>query len=537
MANIYDQFDEAPQKPAETNIYDQFDQPEDPAHQRARGRAERSAGPVSQVVRGMPIIGPLAQKGAAAINAAIDPAFGDEGAHTFGERYGRNVDLAREADDKYLAEHPITARAENVAGGIAALGPVARTAVGARAMGITGNSIAGRTAASMASGAAVGGTDAALRGDDPIKGAIVSGTIGALAPAAGESVGRIINGVRGTTAAAEAPTVEALDSAARGSYDVARGVGLELDPHGIQTLALRLRGALHDDGFRPQAHSAPGSFGVLDELTNVPPGSRVTAADFESARRALGRVAGNHQAPTDQLAANRIREELDRYLENVPPADVLHGDPDAVSHALRDARGNYGAARRSERVTEAADRADLNAATSNSGANIDNATRQRMKALAVSPTQSRGFSPQELTQIEGVARGTPVGNTARSVGSILGGGGGLGALAAGGTGVAAAGPIGAAVPAIGYLAKQVGNRVTANGVRAVDDAVRMRSPLGVAAAQARDSAAATSQQTRHSIQLGSRSVQTPLDEHMRQAHQDMLSQITATIRGKDNQKH
>jgi hypothetical protein len=88
-----------------------------------------------------------------------------------------------------------------------------------------------------------------------------------------------------------------------------------------------------------------------------------------------------------------------------------------------------------------------------------------------------GFADPEIEAIKKAATGTVVGNTARYLGKLAPTGSVSGVLS-GGAGFAAAGPAGAVgLPAAGYIAKKIGDLSTKRAVKAVDELVRLRSPL------------------------------------------------------------
>lgn len=163
----------------------------------------------------------------------------------------------------------------------------------------------------------------------------------------------------------------------------------------------------------------------------------------------------------------------------------MAGDAAAAARALADARGNYAAGKRSDKLTGLDEAAELRAAASHSGQNGDNAARQRIASLLLNPKQAAGYSSEELAALEEVVRGTASRNALRFVGNLAGGGGGLGAVVTGGVAGAAGGSIGgplgavagAAIPAVGFGAKKVANALTSRAVDRADELVRMRSPL------------------------------------------------------------
>src|SRR5262249_31626317 len=99
-----------------------------------------------------------------------------------------NLAIQRAVGEAYRTAHPGAAAAERVFGGVGSLGPLGLTGVGARALGVTGGSIASRIAASGTSGATIGGLDAAARGDSPTLGAVIGGALGVGIPVVGSAI-------------------------------------------------------------------------------------------------------------------------------------------------------------------------------------------------------------------------------------------------------------------------------------------------------------------------------------------------------------
>lgn len=287
----------------------------------------------------------------------------------------------------------------------------------------------------------------------------------------------------------EPPTVEALKAASNQGYDRVRDMGVEYSSDAVRAAADTIRRTLEQDGILGEL--APKTHAVLGKLTDPPDGSIATSSGIEAARRAFGNAGKDFLNPTDQEAARRAVEGLDEFVQAPPEGSVLAGPASAAGRALEDARGNYAAAKRSEKLagednfSSIEGRAGLNAKVANSGQNLDNAVRQRVRDLLVSPKQRAGFSEEELAALQGVAEGNIPRNLTRGVGNILGGGGGLGTVAAstaaGGAGLASGSPAlaaaGAMVPIIGYGAKKVANAMTGRALHGADELVRQRSPL------------------------------------------------------------
>ncbi|GJE37850.1 cell wall hydrolase [Methylobacterium persicinum] len=147
------------------------------------------AGPVGTVgdaagqafINGIPVLGPAVMGGvdraAAAIRSYRDGTpYADELAkvQAFGKATG----------DAY----PVTSTAAGLAGGVASMMPVGATALGARALGITGENLLTRGVAGGLTGGLVGAADAGVRGEN----VGASGGMGAVLGGAGPAVGKVV---------------------------------------------------------------------------------------------------------------------------------------------------------------------------------------------------------------------------------------------------------------------------------------------------------------------------------------------------------
>jgi hypothetical protein len=295
------------------------------------------------------------------------------------------------------------------------------------------------------------------------------------------SLGMRVGSGAAKTAEQAAPTIEELDKAAKAGFQHPEVGQLSIKPKALQSWADDLRSNLTEAGL--DENIAPKTWNILKRFDEAPPNSVVTGNNLQSLRRTFGRAAAD---PNDAPAASRAIESLDKFVgEGIPQDAVLRGDPNTVGSIWGEARGNYAAARRSERISTAIDKAELQAGGANSGANIDNATRQQIKSILNNRKARRGYSGDELREMRQIVMGTYTGDAARAVGNILGGGGGLGTMLTAGAGAAsgamAGGPfgaiIGAATPIVGFGFKKLGNAITGSSVEKLDELVRSRSPL------------------------------------------------------------
>lgn len=161
-----------------------------------QGRAEGV-----QFLRGVPVAGAYADKAAAALNAAASPFISTPGmsnAPTFSERMTENERRIKIGADKYAEDHPVAAGVEQFAGGTAAMAPLAATAAGARALGLTGQ-LWQRAVTGGATGAGLSGADALARSGGDIKeagkGASIGAGVGVLSPFVARVIGAGVNKV------------------------------------------------------------------------------------------------------------------------------------------------------------------------------------------------------------------------------------------------------------------------------------------------------------------------------------------------------
>lgn len=302
---------------------------------------------------------------------------------------------------------------------------------------------------------------------------------------AAEPFARVAGALAGGAGAAKAfapkaiaaPTVEQLGDAAKTAYNHPTVAALELNPSSTAYTAGKITDGLNKSGFREL--NAPQTYGLVKEL-KTPLGVTAKVADIQSVRTALGKVAGNFANPIEQQAANKAIRGIDDYLANLKPFDVAKGDAKAAASILNEAKGNYAAMKRSERFDSAEYRAELNAGSAHSGGNINNATRQAIKSILLSPTKRRGFSDEEIKMMEKVVKGTATGNAMRLVGKVLATTGmhGAGVLAGSVAAAPHTGGLSLLAPVAGLAAKKIGNASTARAIRKLDDAIAMRSPLG-----------------------------------------------------------
>ncbi|NTJ63542.1 hypothetical protein G6M50_38060 [Agrobacterium rhizogenes] len=154
---------------------------------------------VRSVATGVPIIGGLLNRADAAFNATLAPAvdqflpdsFQKLPEENWSDRYQHALDIQNGQDQAFHQEHPYVDTGLNVVGGVAGTVPAMMKAPAA--FGVGSGPIVGRSVIAGATGAGIGGTDAAIRSDlDPRQialGSAIGGAAGAVGPAIGKAIG------------------------------------------------------------------------------------------------------------------------------------------------------------------------------------------------------------------------------------------------------------------------------------------------------------------------------------------------------------
>lgn len=290
-------------------------------------------------------------------------------------------------------------------------------------------------------------------------------------------------GVR--TVPAPAPTSAELRTVARGAYQSPEVTGVAIDPASTANLAATIQADLTQRGFRPVAGQGQRAFNATDELVPAQGAAAVSVADLDSTRKALG-IAARERDPTgrptaEATAASSAIRHIDDYLTNLGPQDVLAGDAQRAAALMTEARGNYGAAKRSEAVDAKLTRAQRQAARSGMGANVENAIRQKVGQLLDNPSATAGWSPDELAAAERVVEGTPTRNALRVLGKA-GVDGGLSLLLHMGAAIPTGG-MSVPVTAAGTVARVAGQALTAREAERLAELFRRRSPLALSRPQ------------------------------------------------------
>lgn len=233
---------------------------------------------------------------------------------------------------------------------------------------------------------------------------------------------------------------------------------------------------------------------ILDRLQNIPKGpaprfemrglesagytvpeapqASVTMQNADSARRALGRLAGRQDE--EGAAATIAKRKLDEWLGGLSQEDALAGNVPQAQEIMQGGRGDYAGMK----AAEALDKKLATAERKPSARQVQTAMRTKVGQFLDGP-DSRGLSTSQRAALESFARGTATQNTLDFVGRMLGGGGGWGTLMAGTMGHLVGGPAGAiGIPATGLGLSKISSMLTARQAANLSELIRSETPLG-----------------------------------------------------------
>jgi hypothetical protein len=387
--------------------------------------------------------------------------------------YASALDAERAQSAQAMAQSPGgVGTAEQIAGMALPAGAIGRGAAligdAAGALPFVGRLAASPLAQASATGAAVGGLNAAGNDQDVAPSAV----LGALAGAGGNALARSIAPIlAGPTATAAAPSTQALKATAQAGYDQADKAGVIVSPDALSRLSADVRSTLANGAYHPALQ--PKGQAIVDAINafpapgaapnaGQPPIAGVTLRDLDNLRQ----QAGNMYDPLNDSSSRLgglVKGNIDRFVNGLTPADTIAGDPRAAAAALNDARANWTIYNKANELDEAtADARSRAARATIPNSNLDPQLRNAVARVAASRSD---WTPDELAALNEAANGSPTQRALRVVGQYLNGF--TGHALAGGAGFMAGGPVGASIGAMapgipGAIAKNLASRMTAN---------------------------------------------------------------------------
>lgn len=384
-----------------------------------------------------------------------------------GNNFNDEYDYLKRRAEEASQAHPVAAGLGTAAG---ALGQVAVMPEVAPAA-----SLAGRAAQGAALGAGISGVSELADSKDigaASKAAAAGAVLGGAATPLIEGAASAVN-----TAAKPfmkkpvIPTTDELKSASQAAYKAADDAGVILRPEGLKGLASDIQQTLANEGYHPKLGNQSKIGVVLDELNKAADGN-VTLKGMDVIRRMAGSARMDIDPSTKRLGS-MLTEKLDDYLSGLNPSQILTGNgPEAVK-SLQEARSYWNTYRKSDMIDTAIEKAQLQAGSTGSGGNVENALRQQFKQMLTNPKKSAAFTGNEKAQLAKIVTGESGQNILRLLGKMSPQGNGLSLMlnvgAAGATGGAST-----ALTALGMGAKYLAENATSKNIEKLRQMINAR---------------------------------------------------------------
>lgn len=294
----------------------------------------------------------------------------------------------------------------------------------------------------------------------------------AFAEFAGQMVGGmtpsgIVRGMRKAAAAAPKAEVglEELRNATDAAYGKTRQIAATYKPQAYDNMLVDIINETKADGINADRHKDAYSF-LINMIADR--GQNLTLAELDQLRQRVRRDLitpsyGNAPKAADAHFGQIILDNIDKMIANAKPADMAAGNAAEATDAILTARSLNTRLKKSELLHDAVEKANLAAAASGSGGNINNALRQQLKGILTNPKKVKAFTASERKMMEDVIKGGKLDNLLRLVGKLSPSGNGL--MAALGIGGTVMNPSLAAAPLAGMAAKAISDRNTIGKIR------------------------------------------------------------------------
>jgi len=372
------------------------------------------------IINGIPFGDEIMSALGAPIRATRDAIRGN--GFDLGRSYNEGQALEAELQRRRDERSPIASTIGAVAGGMAPVGQAAKAGMSLiNGAAPTLGSMVGRGAAE---GALWGGLYGAGEGsglEDRAINALKSGAAGGVLGGTLGAVGRIGASKIDRSAL---PTVNDLKAAAQAAYQRADQAGVVFTPQAMQRLANDITSEFAQFGYHPELQS--GAKVALDEINRLA-SQNVTLKGLDVARK----IAGNAYQPgnkSNNALTSKVVDAIDNLVANPQAGDVMTGNAPAAATALSEARDAFRQSAKLDTVSNLLERAGLRAASTGSGGNIENATRQELRKVLTSDRLRRGFSQDELSAIRSAVVGSKGQNALRLAGKLSPEGNGLSML-------------------------------------------------------------------------------------------------------------
>lgn len=308
-----------------------------------------------------------------------------------------------------------------------------------------------------------------------LKGAVGSGTGAAvaeqafpdnpLAEFAGQLAGGFGAGALGgmkRAGAGQAPTADDLKMMKDVAYKQADSLGVKYTPKAYQGLVGNVEAAVKADHISATRHPRAHDF-VEDMKTRAKNG--LTLTELDQLRQEVRRDLLRSKDEAEQHFGKVIIGQIDDFIAKAGPGEVSSGSAGDAAGAITKARELNTRFRKTELIEDAIYAATQNAASADSGGNINNAIRKQLKRILLNDRDRAAFTAAEIKEMEAVVKQGTGEELLRLVGKLSPSGNGL--MAALGVGGAMMNPMTGVVSLTGLAAKSAADGMTKGKIAAL----------------------------------------------------------------------
>jgi hypothetical protein len=298
-----------------------------------------------------------------------------------------------------------------------------------------------------------------------------------VAETAGSLAGGLAANVRiGATTGSAKPipkpaNLQQLQAAKTAAYQAVDGAGVRYTPQAFSNAVDHIAAQAGADSLNPARH--PKAASMLADLKaqakDVVAGKAEppTLTQIDQIRQVISRDVARASDAAERFFGKKMIAGLDDMVNNAKPEDLAGADPKTAADLISNARDLNTRFRKVETVTNAVSKAELRAASTGSGGNANNATRQNLRGVL---ERGQNFTPDERSALTTAVTGTPVQNALRLAGKVSPEGNGLmlaGHLTAGALSHGTSIPVAVA----GIAAKAMADGMTRQSVQKVIDLI------------------------------------------------------------------
>lgn len=333
-----------------------------------------------------------------------------------------------------------------------------------KAVPLAGRIAANPYAQAAATGAITGAGTAAGNDQDIGRGAVEGAILGPVAEGAGRLIAGGVNKVAGAFNRPEVPTLQDLKTRAKAAYGRMEAAGGRYTPEGTRELSTRIEDVLKRTNYEPElAPQVP----ALQRIMGRYGSQYATPENLQSIRQVAADLAKSSNAAERRIGGQLV-SEIDDFLGSATPQQIVGADGASVAADLAEGNEYWKRFSKVGAIEKAVEKANRRTASTGSGGNIDNATRQE---LSKTLDRVKNWTPAERQALNDAIYGSGAQNAARLMGKLSPVGHGLMfALDAGG--LAANKALGLPIAA-GAASKFIADRATLANARNVAELAAM----------------------------------------------------------------